>query len=214
MTSHSLIKSSLEGARRRRARPVQPKEPLPVDTVCRIADHYISGSSLAVIRFLFILLVGFAGFFRMDEIRNLSVKDVSISSEYMSVFIPKRYNDQYREMHTSLLARSHKRLLAQFLIPRGYSSFFLHPESHLPKEYFHASKGVLCMTLREEFRKYVKPFVNDIARYGTHSIKHDAASNPACIRVFLLICWACMPAGYVPFQRKDTLSKLLIIVIA
>ena len=44
----------------------------------------------------------------MDEIRNLSVKDVSICNEYMSVFIPKRKNDQYREGHTSLLARSHK----------------------------------------------------------------------------------------------------------
>ena len=53
-------------------------------------------------------LVGFAGFFRMDKIRNLSVKDVSICSEYMSVLIPKRKNDQYREGHTSLLARSHK----------------------------------------------------------------------------------------------------------
>ena len=107
-TSHPLVKSSLEGARRKLARPVQPKEPLSVDPVCRIADHYISSSSLAVIRFLFILLVGFAGFCRMDEIRNLSVKDVSICSEYMSVFIPKRKNDQYREGHTSLLARSHK----------------------------------------------------------------------------------------------------------
>ena len=75
-TSHPLVKSSLEGARRKLARPVQPKEPLSVDTVLRIAGHYTCSSSLAVIRFLFILLVGFAGFFRMDEIRNLSVKDV------------------------------------------------------------------------------------------------------------------------------------------
>ena len=64
-TSHPLVKSSLdiEGARRHLARPVQPKEPLSVDTVLRIADHYISNSSLAVILFLFILLFGFAGFF-------------------------------------------------------------------------------------------------------------------------------------------------------
>ena len=80
-TSHPLVKSSLKGARRKLACPVQPKEPLSVDTVCRIADHYISSSSLDVIRFLFILLVGLAGF---EE------------------------NDQYREVHTSLLARSHK----------------------------------------------------------------------------------------------------------
>ena len=107
-TSHPLVKSSLEGATRKLARPVQPKEPLSVNTVCRIADHHISSSSLAVIRFLFIVLVGFAGFYRMGEIRSLSIKDVSICSEYTSVFIPKRENDQYREGHTSLLARSHK----------------------------------------------------------------------------------------------------------
>ena len=61
------------------------------------------------------------------------------------------------------------RLLAQFLLPRGYSRFFLHPVSHLnlkSKEYFHASKGVSYTTLREEFRKYVKPFVDDIPSYA------------------------------------------------
>ena len=51
-TSHPLVKSSSEGTRSKLARPVQPKGPLSVDTVGRIADHYISSSSLAVIRFL------------------------------------------------------------------------------------------------------------------------------------------------------------------
>ena len=150
-TSHPLVKSSLEGARRKLARPVQPKEPLSVDTVCRIADHYISCSSLAVIRFLFILLVGFAGFFRMDEIRNLSVKDISICSEYMSVFIPKRKNDQYREGHTSLLTRSHKATCPVSITERLLKFLPLSSESSSPlvrrivksksKEYFHVSKG-------------------------------------------------------------------------
>ena len=34
---------------------------------------------------------------------------------------------------------------------------------------------MLLKTLREEFRKYVKPFVDDITSYGTHSIKSGAA---------------------------------------
>ena len=189
-TSHPLVKSSLEDARRKFARPVQPKEPLSVDTVCKIADHYISSSSLGVIRFLFILLVGLAGFYRMGEIRTLSVKDVSISSEYMSVFVLKRKNDQYREVHTSLLARSHKatcpvsiteRLLK--LLPSSTESSSLLVRRIVKsksKEYFHATKGVSYTTLREEFRKYVELFVDDIASYGTHSIKSGAASNPAC----------------------------------
>ena len=53
----------------------------------------------------------------------------------------------------------------------------------LIKEYFHVSKGVSYTILREEFRKYVKPFVDDIATYCTHSIKSGAASNPACRNV-------------------------------
>ena len=60
---HPLVESSLEGAKRKLARPVRPKEPLSVDTVQAIAEFYVSSSSLATLRFLFILLVGFYGFF-------------------------------------------------------------------------------------------------------------------------------------------------------
>ena len=34
--------------------------------------------------------------------------------------------------------------------------------------------------LRDEFKKFVKPFVGHIALYSTHSIKSGAISNPAC----------------------------------
>ena len=46
-TGHPLVKSSLEGARRKLALPVQPKEPLSVDTVLRIAEYYISSYSFS-----------------------------------------------------------------------------------------------------------------------------------------------------------------------
>jgi len=61
--NHSFVKSSLEGAKRKLARPVRPKEPLSVDTVQAIAKFYAPSNSLATLRFLFILLVGFYGFF-------------------------------------------------------------------------------------------------------------------------------------------------------
>ena len=106
--SHPLVKFALEGAKRRLARPVQPKEPLSVSTVQAIATHFASSASLSDLRFLFILLVGFAGFFRIDEIRNIALRDVSIHSDHMSVYVPQRKNDQYREGHTAFLARTGK----------------------------------------------------------------------------------------------------------
>ena len=143
-TSHPLVKSSLEGAKRILARPVQPQEPLQLDTVEKIAEHYASSNSLAAIRFLFILLVGFAGFFRLNEIQNMQLKDVQIFAERMSVRVPKRKNDQYREGHSFLLVRSIKSTCAVAITEKR----ILKSRS---AESFHASKGVSYSTLRDEF---------------------------------------------------------------
>ena len=48
------------------------------------------------------------------------------------------------------------------------------------KEHFHSSLGVSMTSLRVEFKKHIKPFVSDVSKYGTHSMKSGAASNPAC----------------------------------
>ena len=61
--NHPLVKSSLEGAQRKFARPFRLKEPLSVDSVQAIANFYVSDNSLATLRFLFILLAGFYWFF-------------------------------------------------------------------------------------------------------------------------------------------------------
>ena len=50
-------------------------------------------------------------------------------------------------------------------------------------EKFHDSKGVSYSTLRDEFRKFLKPFASDVKAYGLHSIKSGAASNPGCSKV-------------------------------
>ena len=190
--SHPLVKFALEGAKRRLARPVQPKEPLSVSTVQAIATHFASSASLSDLRFLFILLVGFAGFFRIDEIRNIALRDVSIHSDHMSVNVPHRKNDQYREGHTAFLARTGKvtgpvavteRLIK--LLPQSSSAFpfVLRIVKAKSKEYFHRSLGVSVSTLREEFKKHIKPFVSNISKYGTHSMKSGAPSNPASRKI-------------------------------
>ena len=56
-----MAKGFLEGARRKLARSVQPKEPLSYDVVADITRSLSTESpSLADIRFLFMLVVGYA----------------------------------------------------------------------------------------------------------------------------------------------------------
>ena len=38
-------------------------------------------------------------------------------------------------------------------------------------------------TLREEFKKHIKPFVRDVSKYGRHSMKSGEASNEACRKI-------------------------------
>jgi len=57
---------------------------------------------------LFILLVGYAGIFRISEILDIRVKDVAIFDDFVKINLLKRKNDQYRDGHVSVIARSRK----------------------------------------------------------------------------------------------------------
>ena len=83
--SHLLVKSAPEGAKRKLARPVRPKEPLSVDTVQAMANFHSSDVSLAVLRFLFIFSVGFYGFFRIDKINSFFLHDKIVISKIQPV---------------------------------------------------------------------------------------------------------------------------------
>ena len=219
--NNPLVKSSLESAKRKLGRPVRPKKPLSVDTVQAIAKFYVSINFLATLRFLFILLVGFYGFFRVAEINSFFLQDVTINAVHMSIYVAKRKNDQYWEGHTSYLARSGKSTCPVSITGRIIKvlsqSNPLYPfDRRIVKsksgEYFHASKGV-SFSSREEFKKYIQPFVDDVSKYGTHSMRSGAASNPACRRIpgdllDMHAGWRCPSSKnrYIKHAIKDRLS--------
>ena len=49
--------------------------------------------------------LGFYGFFRIDEINSFRLHDIVDNTDHMTIYVAKRKNDQYREGHTSYLAR-------------------------------------------------------------------------------------------------------------
>ena len=161
-TIHPLVKGVVEGARRKLARPVQPKQPLKHDSIAEITLSLSSASALANIRFLFILLVGYAGVFRISEVLSIRVRDVTIFDDFMKVYLIKRKNDQYRDGHVSVIARSRKptcpvgiteRILS--LLPDSSGSSY--PivrrivNSRHSKERFHESLGISYSTAYASF---------------------------------------------------------------
>ena len=90
-------------------------------------------------------------------------------------YVPQRKNDQYLEGHTAFLARTGKvtrpvAVTEQLIKLLPQSSFAFPLVCRIIKarckEYFHSSLGVSVFTLREEFKKHIKPLVSDIPKYG------------------------------------------------
>ena len=114
---------------------------------------------------MFVLLVGYAGLFRISELLNVKVKDISISDVGMSIFVSQRKNDQFCEGHTSIIARSSKvsclvsiteTLLALLASPKDSCSPVLHRIVRTKNgAYFHKSFGISYSTIRDEFKKYI-----------------------------------------------------------
>ena len=84
-------------------------------------------------------------------------------------------------------------------------------------ECFHASRGVSVSTLRQEFKKFIEPFVDE---YSMHNMRSDAASYPACRRIpgDLLDMhagwgWPSSKNRYIKHTVKDrlTVSKALLL---
>ena len=64
-------------------------------------------SDLRITRFLVILVVGFAGFFRIDEMLSAQLKNVTVPAEPMTLISPPSNTDQMRKGNEVFLARTH-----------------------------------------------------------------------------------------------------------
>ena len=98
-------------------------------------------------------------------------------------YVPQCKNDQYLEGHEAFLARTGKAtrpvaVTEQLinLLPQSSSAFPLvcRVIKARSKEYFHSSLGVSVSTLREEFKKHIKPIVSDIPKYSRVRVSIEA----------------------------------------
>ena len=82
---HPIVTPAADGARRRLARPVQPKEPISEHMLLEIAERYNTPSaSLLALHFLFILLIGYFGLFRINELLSATKRSGFMN---MQVFV-------------------------------------------------------------------------------------------------------------------------------
>ena len=82
------------GAKRRLGCPEQSKQPLTLDLITTFCEKYNGNSTLADVRFQFVLLVCYAGSLRVDEIQQLRIQDIAISEGHAKESSPSESQNE------------------------------------------------------------------------------------------------------------------------
>jgi integrase len=180
-TDDIMVKQMLEACKRLLGKPVVGKQPLGIDVIVKVAEHFFTPrASLSNLRTCFICVIAFAGLMRVDEIIKVRRKDVVIVNDYMTVFCSRRKNDQLSKGHTIFFARSGKITCPVSITEQLLAKLPLDPEQHLVCRL--SSNGVALMPsisysrVREIFRETLKLFISDSSCFGTHSLKKGGAT--------------------------------------
>ena len=101
-----FVRATLEGLKRACARPVQKKVPFPPEMLQTIVQDSRKNNRLVNIRLATVCLLGFAGFFRYDELANIQPCDLQLSHDGVTIRIPRSKTDQYRQGDEVVIART------------------------------------------------------------------------------------------------------------
>ena len=97
-TDNPLVKLAYEGALRMCGGVRTRKDPIPVETIKEIVEQYgHEGSNLMDLRFTMVCLLGFAGFFRIDELLSTQLQHITVFPDHLQIFLPRSKPDQHRE---------------------------------------------------------------------------------------------------------------------
>ena len=88
----------IECAKRTRSLPVSKKKPVDADVVKSIVDRFgAEGASLKGLRVAALSSLGFAGFFRFNDLANIQPNHIFFQEDFVKVFVRRSKTDVYRE---------------------------------------------------------------------------------------------------------------------
>ena len=182
-TEHPIIKQMMEVSKRIiQTKPKNPKRPLDLEHIKTIIGKFASGD-LSNLKTVCLVVLGFSGFLHWERLRR---KDLEFEREYMTVFLERGKNDQYREGSWILIARTSNptcpvHLLEKFL-PKGRhspSDFVFRKISHTANGMSLRRQKMTYSSARKLFSKQLKEIGLDSSLYGLHSLRSGGTTEAA-----------------------------------
>ena len=196
-TEHPFVQLAYEGSQRlAEYKGKQPKEPLSPEILKMLFDKYGENSSnLLDIRFLTMCFLGFAGFFRIEELLLVQVKNIVFKDSHLEITLEKSKCDQHRDGHIIYISKLNSKYcpvklvktflelckvnvttdLETFLIPRLFKTKKGHTVSK--------TLGISYTRAREIFVERLKDCNLKSDLYGLHSLRSGGATAAADMEV-------------------------------
>ena len=189
-TSHPLVQQVLAGAKRRLAHKTVKKEPITPEILAKMIDTFGKpDASLADVRTLTMCLVGYAGFFRFDELAKLNESDVKVYPEHMEIFVESSKTDQLREGAWVVIARTSSKLCPVTMMERYFTLAGIagDPGKNLfrgicttkSESKLRNSGGLSYTRAREVMLDMLSAIGLDKRQFGLHSLRAGGASAAA-----------------------------------
>lgn len=183
-TCNSFVINLVESAKRNCISKPVKKDPISVEILQQLCNSYLSSNDLLVIRDLAMILLGFAGFLRFDELSSLRCNDICFKHEGLCIRILKSKTDQYREGNDIIISRGESAACPVAMLQRYFSvAEISHASDHfLFKPVFRS--GSTCKLLyKNKPLKYIRTRECVLGRLkpfcGLHSLRAGGATTAA-----------------------------------
>lgn len=188
-TENIFVKNLVDVAKRLRSRPVKKKDIINTEMLQNLCVNYKDGNNLADIRDLTMILIGYAGFLRFNEISELKCNDIVFYDDYLVLKIRKSKTDVYREGREVLIANGTssacpyemvKRYMSLSETDKNSDNYLFRPinKSKNVSKLLKTYKKLSYTRARECIVKKLKIVAPDL-NLGIHSLRASGASMAA-----------------------------------
>ena len=185
-----------EGGERILSKPLNKKQPITADMLKRIVLVYGKEDDLQKLRICCMMLLGYAGFLRFNEIANIKASNLKVLPSHVEIVIEKSKTDVYRQGNTVVIARTNNATCPVAMLERymniariafGSNEFIFRAISFRKR----SNSYVLCKLnkplsysrARELLLQTLSSLGFDTKLFGLHSLRSGGASAAAHNRI-------------------------------
>ena len=194
-TQMSLVKSTSEGLRRSLSKPTVKKEPITPSMLRDMVDSHIKQTSeltvadLMSLRTVAMCLLAYTGFLRFNELSSIRLGHVTFNDEGLKLFIPSSKTDVYHDGRSVVVSNTYTKYCPVEILEKYISlaqiqsvdSFLFRSLSKVRKGYKlrEANQPMSYTRVREVILDALRPVVDDVSKFGVHSLRAGGATMAA-----------------------------------